>query len=932
MKHFPVVVLVAFLMLAPGGRGAESIWVEAEHLAGIKGYCWPMGPEARRRTDGHWALSGPGWAAEWNQGGESGFLSIACGAGEARAAASAQLEIPEAGEWFVWVRYADWREQTERFEVRLEQAGRAAWTGRYGAAPVVEEDNEMKLYWGWAFGWARQAATLAAGAARLSLLATQAEAVPRQVDVIVLTTDAGYRPLIKERPRHATGELLESWRRGIPAGGESLARRVGNWEVPAAWVPKSFRDRGFLYLWNAGENRWWDPTNAVRVPYQIRDRETAVAFEKKFAGAKEIPIFSDARVVPTFHGTGPKQMLDAGEVTDAKENGKSVTTETKDAQKRVPTAQQLDARNIQKWLDEDPKRLWAGMINYAPDTPLDATARANFLKYRDRFVGRISGENLGYFNLDAKALNAAMPTVKSRREFAELYGRLAMAADAAKWRTVFGAELPEHYRDTIPCQSIEAITFAPLAYQWGARTVGMESTSCTAALLGMRWAFLRGAARQHGGLTATYRSCNFGDSATIFSDASTYSRPRNVFDNYYSVYSGAGMTWYKFDIWQQYMAGSSMFYHEQGFDEFWMPGGTTAAGTHEVQLSPKGKLVDRFLRLTAAEPDRGTPFTPVAFLLDYAHGWEPSPYQPARFGSAGDWGTNAVGRFDEHEAMLQEYFWTAYHPIGPKSEEPITSTKEAFVPGIFGDIFDCVFAYPDVKLWRTLDTYPVVIVAGDIELTAAEGERLARYIEAGGTVLLADAQLTGAGVRALALPELGASGEATGYRWLAGAAEGKVEPSQRYRFKAVRGGRPLAWAPDGSVVCAAFERGAGRLVFLGVPRGLGIDRRATPLVARLFAQLTRGLMPVEVEGEVEWLVNRAANSWLVTLLNPAGAEKPQQGITPTDYRLNKSVVIKSRVPIASARDRLLPTEALVVRENRVELTVQAGAVRVVEVR
>lgn len=91
-------------------------------------------------------------------------------------------------------------------------------------------------------------------------------------------------------------------------------------------------------------------------------------------------------------------------------------------------------------------------------------------------------------------------------------------------------------------------------------------------------------------------------------------------------------------------------------------------------------------------------------------------------------------------------------------------------------------------------------------------------------------------------------------------------------------------------------------------------------------------MPVEVEGEVEWLVNRAANSWLVTLLNPAGAEKPQQGITPTDYRQNKSVVVKSRVPISSAHDRLLTTDRLTVRDNRVELTVQAGAVRIIELK
>lgn len=132
------------------------------------------------------------------------------------------------------------------------------------------------------------------------------------------------------------------------------------------------------------------------------------------------------------------------------------------------------------------------------------------------------------------------------------------------------------------------------------------------------------------------------------------------------------------------------------------------------------------------------------------------------------------------------------------------------MPGIFGDIFDCVFAYPDLKLWRTLDTYPVVIVAGDIELTAGEGERLNQYLNAGGTVLLTDAQLTGPGVKALALPELGACTETTGYRWLAST---NVEPSQRFRFKPVRGGKPLAFAADGAVCCAAFERGQGRLVF-----------------------------------------------------------------------------------------------------------------------
>jgi hypothetical protein len=393
------------------------------------------------------------------------------------------------------------------------------------------------------------------------------------------------------------------------------------------------------------------------------------------------------------------------------------------------------------------------------------------------------------------------------------------------------------------------------------------------------------------------------------------------------------MTWYKFDIWYQYMAGSSMFYHEQGFDEFWQPGGTTAAGLHEVQLSPKGKLVDRFLRTTAAEPERGAPFTPVAILVDYAHGWEPAPFWPNSFKN---WHEQQERfRFGEHEKMLEKYFWTAFHPIGRESERPITATNEVNVPGVFGDMFDVIFAYPDVAKWRTIDSYPVVIVAGDIELTAAEGQRLAQYVERGGTLLVADAHLTGPGVAALNLPAVGGQAEGYGYRWVSGS---DVQPSQLYRFREIplaagaMDQRPLATTPDGKCFCAALDRGAGRLIYLSLPRGMGIDQMAHPVLPRLFAHLTRGQMPVEVRGDVNWLINRTPNGWLVTLLNPAGQDKPQQGITPTDYRQNRRVTIESRVPFASARDRLLPEDALQVDAGKVKVEVPAGGVRIIELR
>jgi len=927
--------ILAWQGLAPRSASGESLWIEAEHLDGVRGHCWPMGKPEMKKTDGHWGLSGPGWAAEWNMGGESGFLSIATGADDDRAVATKSIEIPTGGRYFVWVRYGDWREKTERFEIQIEQPAVGAgwqpapprqpapWVGKYGQRAVVEEDNEMKLYWGWVFVWDQRPAQLKKGPAKLSLMSTSKEPVPRQVDVIVLATDPAYRPQIKERPRHPTWDVLAGYRRAMPAELKPFARKRPTaepgchspvlWELPPQWRLRTFRDKGFLYLWNTSSDKpaetWLgERPDRVKFPYHVGDDETRKQFEKKYGGRDDVPIFSDPRIVPAFHGFGGSIFA-----ADAK------TGELGEA-----------GRRFARWLDEHPERPWAMMMNYHGGTAVGGKGIAAFTKYRDRCVGSIAGESLGYFEVDGEAMHKAVAGARTRRQLIEAFGPFMLRANAEKYRKIYGRDLDKNaYEDVIPCLSQGNIAFAPLCSLWGARTIGYESTASTSAVLAMRWAFLRGAARQNGCLTATYRSCNFGDASTIFSNAGSFHSPQAILDNYYSVYSGAGMTWYKMDIWHQYMAGSSMFYHEQGFDEFWRPGGTAAAGVQEVQLSPKGKLVDRFLRVTAAEPDRGQPFTPVAFLVDYAHGWEPAPFWPNAFADC----HQQPDRFrpGDHERMLEEYFWTAYYPIGPESEKAMTGTNEVYVPGVFGDVFDVIYAYPDVTRWRTIDTYPVVIAAGEIELTPAEGQRLAAYVENGGTLVVADGHLTGPGVAALRLPAAGPQAEGSGYRWLGGS---EVHPSQLFRFRPIKsdGAEVLAATPDGRCFCAGIDRGRGRLIYLSVSHGLGVDRRAVPVVPRLVAHLTRGLMPVEVEGDVEWLVNRTTKGWAVTLLNPAGQSKPQQGITPTDFRQNRLVTIRSRVPIQSARDRLLPEDPLEVRQNTVRLEVSAGGVRIVELQ
>ncbi len=941
--QIPFLVMNIAIAAAVQADEPESLWLEAEHFTGIKGYCWPMGDDSRemRKTNGYWGLSGPGWAAEWNQGGESGFMSIAAGSDEQQAVASRSVSIPRAGTWYVWVRYADWREQSEQFEIGIRQDGQAEKLSSFGKLARIEEDNEMKLYWDWAFAWDRATVELTNQEAEIRIIASQIQPVPRQIDVVVITTDSNFRPRTKEQPTTETRKLLESLRTGGMRELRPLARRnlfgainaefandhqqanMATFNFPELWRTRTFRDSGFIYLWNMTHTdaltTWLgDSPDRVKFPYNIIDPETRMEFESVYGGRDDVPIFSDPRITPTFHGVG------AGIFATDPTTGEV-----------LPTGQRFA-----NWLDQHPDRSWGMMMNYHPGAKVGPAGVAMFEKYRARYAGSIAGESLGYFYPEAPAMQAATASSQTRRQLVEAFEPLSLAANAEKYRAVYDRDLDSNpYADVIACHSVGSMAFAPVCFRWGARTVGYESAASTSGLLGMRWACMRGAARQNEGLTATYRSCNFGDSSTIFSQGSSFSGPQNILDNYYSVYSGAGMTWYKFDIWYQYMAGSSMFYHEQGFDEFWKPGGTTAAGKKPVQLSPKGKLVDRFLRVTTEHPDRGSPVTPVAFLMDYAHGWEPASFWPNSFVN---W-HQQPDRFlhSDHEQMLQQWLWAAWHPIGPESEKPITGVNEVFVPGIFGDIFDCVFATTDVDRWKTIDTYPVVIALGEIELTAAEGQRLNEYVNRGGTLLVSARQLTGPGAELLNLPPTSEKRRANTFRWTWNSTSNDLQSCAMFdcipvQLESAAGAwQSLAETEAGDSFCACADREAGRIIVLSVPHGLTISRALHPVSALLLAHLSRQQMPIEVDGEVQWLVNRGDGAWYVTLLNPAGQGKPQQGILPTDYRQNKTVTLRTCFALQSVSDWLAPDESFPTDQDnaqQVTITVPAGGVRIMQLK
>ena len=507
-----------------------------------------------------------------------------------------------------------------------------------------------------------------------------------------------------------------------------------------------------------------DDPKRVPVPYNVADKETRQGLRGEILRVEQnVPIFGDPRITPIFHGAGP-YILEPD-----KKDGK-------------PNPQ---GRAFLKWLDEHPDRNFGLLLNYHPDNPISAAGKAKFLKYRDRFVGSIAGESLGYFYVKPDVMKAATASAKNRRDLAEAITTTSLASECRQVQDRLRARIGRTpIAEVIPCQSIGMPAFAPLCYSWGAahgrlRVVGdHERHSLAADGVPARRCPAERRHDRHVSLVQLRRRQHDLQRAIELHQAAEH--PRQLLQRLFRrghdlvqvrrlapVHGRLGDVLPRAGLRRVLDAGR----HDGRGPA---PGATLAQGQDRRSLS----------EVSAAHPDRGVPFTPVAFLVDYAHGWDPAPFSPHSFDDYAK--RPELTRYGDHEQMLQEYFWTAYHPIGIKAEAPTTGTSEVNVPGMFGDIFDVIYAYPDVKKWTTIDTYPVVIAAGDIALTAAEGKRLAKYVEDGGTLLVADSHLTGPGADASDLPKAGAIAEADSYTW-----KGVESKSQRFRYRPLEGGTPL---------------------------------------------------------------------------------------------------------------------------------------------
>jgi len=863
-------VLPLVLLFASTASAAEKppvhLWLEPEWFDGVKGtFAYWTGD---MKATGSWGVAGPGISAEWTQGGESEWNSMGAAPSETKAVCGRDLVIPRAGKYRVWVRYVDHRKKTEPFTVRIVQNGKPAISGELGVQPVVPANDEYQLYWGFSFGWGSVDGTLAEGNARVELVIDKPGEGWRQVDAILITEDFSFVPNGREKPTFAYQAAFDLHPKGETAWrGSAKELPVGDFKRPAV----GGRD---FSMWTGIEPdpKWWgaqkldtltkyDAFFHFSPPADIRDK-----FHKQFAGKKDVPIMSWPGLTPGFYlGNSP------------------------DLSPGSP---------VRTWLEKSKTPFYI-MTNYASGSYNEKTGPATYAALTgplaEQFMGYIHGEAFGTGGVSLPQ----SPLAASRKEHVEKLAPHLRKQQAEAWSKIYKCPVAEdHWNKGIACLSVDSIALAHFYHQSGSKVVGYE-LDATNAHVPMRIAFERGAARQFGGAWINYASGNFGDACNYFTQQPTVPRGApSWFHSKYAITDGVSIGWYRKLYYLNHLGGASAIYWEQNLtNQFLLPG----PGTHPIQLSPFGRATEDFMAFADRLPDRGEPIAPIALLLNAGHCYERVNYSCKMLHvfpeSAGD-------------RELRELFNVCWSPAGVTETMPITPDVQSMPNGRYGNIFDVLVDRPEKV--DALFKYPVVWATGDADL-APLTKQLGEYVRKGGTLVL-----TAEGAKPLLDTLTGFKTKGATHRaesWQpAGGAEQAATPFQvtECDFSNVE----ILASAGKSPLLVRHTVGAGAVITILVPRGLGLDERAHPVLPYLMNGLTRNLLPVEVRntdgrplsGEVMYQVNRTKDGYVVMLVNNRGVDKTQHGIARVDRRQFVDVVVEPAFKVKSAKEWTEPRD------------------------
>src|SRR5205085_10616145 len=286
---------------------------------------------------------------------------------------------------------------------------REVFSHEFGARDVVDPHDEVSMYWEWTFAWDGASATLAKGAARISIEIEKTAEARRHVDCILVTNDLSFVPEGRRKPEFAAMRSLREWSAHRPPLAP-LIEPAAKTDVPALWRRAPIAGRDFLMPWNISQEFWklYDTTPADARPLYPFNAEPIEEFVKKYKGASDVPIFNSKLVVPVIYINSLSNYLKEGSPF------LRYLRET-----HAPFAVLINYGSVQ-WTEAEAQAAWKLLTG----------------ELREQFLGWISGESVGYV-WDAASTELKLTPEMSRRELLGALRNFYTHALERKWSAMF---------------------------------------------------------------------------------------------------------------------------------------------------------------------------------------------------------------------------------------------------------------------------------------------------------------------------------------------------------------------------------------------------------------------------------------------------------------------------------------------------------------
>jgi hypothetical protein len=367
------------------------------------------------------------------------------------------------------------------------------------------------------------------------------------------------------------------------------------------------------------------------------------------------------------------------------------------------------------------------------------------------------------------------------------------------------------------------------------------------------------------------------------------------------------------------------------------------------ELSPLGQLFKEVCAFIQRHPDRGTPYVPVALLLD----WERT-LPDERFGTT-------FGTYRPMDDCDQMNYGLLCDLLFPQTPEGGGNSYLRTAP--YGDLFDIL--KPNVPGQgadpKALENYRVLVALGGLKIDADLAAKLMRHVRAGGAFVVNAEDAGGLPADFLGVELLPGSVEANASEC---ALCGKQQAEPRFacrKMKLAADAEVLVKSGEGAAVVVWHRYGQGTVVVVGAPYLLGREGAMTsdklrnwekkPLLnftADLMDHLCSGLLPLAVHipqndrGSTGYSVFKKGAGWVLTVFNYSYETEPVAIVKHATASVDavqppKKIPVKiaCNFPVADALEWVEDRNVSCKRAGAttlVELAVPSGDFKVIELQ